>query len=368
MNSPRNGTVTLIGPGVRIDGNITFAGYLRIQGDIFGNVRCDSDSSGTAVVHGAGSVTGSIATPNIVIGGRVQGPIRASGSIEIQDGAHVTGDADYRLLTIEPGAIIEGLLRSTETCGDGAPRLDRRIVASDAPELRTLDGPAAHHRRASDRIRSGGRIGGIASAVALAVGIGAWLSRDVNLFPPPDAVAANAPPTEPVLPAAPPEAAPPPTPAKAVLPPAAAVAPPPVAEPARIERVTRENPGPDAGKVITVEGMDAEKPAGIVFVKTREPAVLYVKSRSATGDGTRTELPERASRRFPMSGNDVLRVAQGRDLDIYYQGRKLSPAMVEGGQWLAFVPVAAGAATSSMAPITAVSPATPAVPGAGPRE
>lgn len=360
-NSPRNSTVTLIGPGVRIDGNITFSGYLRIQGDVVGDVRCDSDSSGTVVVHGAGSVAGAIATPNLVIGGRVQGPIQASGSIEIQDGAHVTGDALYRLLTIEPGAIVEGALRSTETSGDGAPRLDRRIVAASTPEIQALDGPIAHHRRASDRVRSGSRIAGIAAAVMLAVGTGVWLSQDVNLFPPPDAVAADAPAADPVLPPAPEKAVVPP-------PPSTATAPPAAPEPARVERVKAENPRPDADRIFTVEGIDADKPAGIVFVKTREPAVLFVKSRGAAGDGTRIEVPDRASRRFPISANDVLRVAQGRDVDIYYQGRRLSSAMVEGGQWIAFVPVAPAVATPAVAPITAVSPAAPPAPGATPSE
>lgn len=373
--APGNGTVTLIGPGVRIDGNIAFTGYLRVQGDIVGNVRCDSDSSGTAVVHGAGSVTGSISTPNIVIGGRVQGPLHASGSIAIQDGAHVTGDAQYKLLTIEPGAIVEGSMRSTAALEEATPRLDRRIVASDVSEIQALDKPVAHDRRASDRYRGKARVAGIAAAAIAVAGIGAWMSRDVRLAPPTDAVAAavphvdKSPPPAPSKSSTPTPPAPPQPPMPKVQPaaPPAIVEAPPPPEPPKPEKAKAENPKPVAGKIITVEGMDSEKPANVLFVKTRESAVLFVKSRNAESDGTRMEVPNRATRRYPISENDVIRVAQGRDVDIYFQGRKLSPSMIEGGQWIAFAPMARVAPISPVSPVTPASriePTTPAVSNA----
>jgi cytoskeletal protein CcmA (bactofilin family) len=47
---------TLIGAGVRVSGNITFSGVLRIHGDVHGDVLCDADDIGTAVVGHSGKV------------------------------------------------------------------------------------------------------------------------------------------------------------------------------------------------------------------------------------------------------------------------------------------------------------------------
>ncbi|MBI4998064.1 MAG: polymer-forming cytoskeletal protein, partial [Rhodocyclales bacterium] len=95
-NDPRSSAVTIIGPSASIRGSIAFSGYLRVQGSVVGDVTCNSETSGTTVIHGAGSVAGAIKTPNIVVGGRVEGPLEAAESIEIHDGATVVGAPPVR--------------------------------------------------------------------------------------------------------------------------------------------------------------------------------------------------------------------------------------------------------------------------------
>ncbi len=80
----QNRTDSLIGAGVCVSGNITFSGVLRIHDDVHGDVLCDADDIGTAVVGHSGKVIGSVKAPHIVVTGRVQGPVHSSAFIEIQ--------------------------------------------------------------------------------------------------------------------------------------------------------------------------------------------------------------------------------------------------------------------------------------------
>jgi cytoskeletal protein CcmA (bactofilin family) len=328
-----NGTVTIIGPGVRIVGDVAFSGYLRVQGEVVGNITCTSDTHCTTVVHGAGSVTGAIKSPNIVVAGRVQGPLFATESIEIHDGASVVGDVRYKRLAIHEGGHLDGALVPNAASDQERLRQERRVARPEAPEIKELDGPLAHDRRATDRVWSARRIA-IAAALLLAVGVAVWAIRRPAVEAP---VAAGPAAPVNVLPAMPPRVEEPPV---APAPPS-----PPVPEPRTESKPAApapELPRADPNKVVTVQGTDLDKPADLFFVATREPVVLFKKLRSDTGDGTRIELPAGAKRRFPISENEVVRVAQGRNLDLFYQGRKLAPGTLHSGGWIGFVPLVEG--------------------------
>jgi cytoskeletal protein CcmA (bactofilin family) len=339
-NGPRSSAVTIIGPSASIKGNIAFSGYLRVQGSVIGDVTCSSETSGTTVIHGAGSVAGAIKTPNIVVGGRVEGPLEAAESIEIHDGASVVGDARYKFLAIQEGGTIDGRLVPTAAAESAKPHKERRVAAPEVPEIRQLDGPHAHDRRASDHFWTRGRIGA-AAAVIVALAAIAWLRHDKPGGEPSAAAVAPAPeapkpvlPAEPVVPAKAEEAAPPPK-SEAAAPelprPETKPVPPPAPAP--------ESPKADPNKVVTVQGTDLDKPSDVFFVATREPAVLYKKLRSDTGDGTRIDLGTGAKRRFYITESEVVRVAQGRNLEMFFQGRKLSAGMIQSGAWISFVPL-----------------------------
>lgn len=350
------GVVTLIGAGVRIEGALTFHGYLRIQGDIVGDVRCDDDTVGTVVVHGAGSVCGAIAAPNVVVGGRIQGPMRATASIEILSGAQVRGDAHYRLLTIEPGAIVEGeLIPSAST--DAAPGRERRVLSPDEKEIQALDGALAHGRRATDRPGRGARrAAGIAVAAGIVVGAGLWWDGESG---PAATVAPES--AMPAFGTRPPAPGPAPSPAAADAAPVAvaAAAPVPLAEP-----VKADGPAPavrTVSRIVTVTGADPAKPAGVVYVRTRDPAVLWVKPRAADGEGRRIEVAGHVSTKYPVSADELLRVAEGRGVELFYQGRKLASATIEGGYWIAFE----AAGKPPAAPPSPVAAAIPPVPASG---
>jgi hypothetical protein len=104
-----------------------------------------------------------------------------------------------------------------------------------------------------------------------------------------------------------------------------------------------QSPVADTEKVVTIQGVNPGKPGGVFSVVGREPSVLIRKKRDEATEGTRIEIPHGAAASIPFARNDIFRVVQGRDIEIFYQGRKVGPKTIESGAWISFVPQGAGA-------------------------
>ena len=101
---------SLIGVGTRIDGNVVFSGGLRVDGEVRGNISCDSAHEGMLVISEKASVEGAVCVSHVVINGTVVGPVSASGSLELLSAARVTGDVEYHQIEMQQGAVIQGRL------------------------------------------------------------------------------------------------------------------------------------------------------------------------------------------------------------------------------------------------------------------
>ena len=297
----QHGTDTMIGAGMRVEGHVAFSGVLRVQGEVLGDVACQGDAGDTVVVDATGSVTGAVGAPRIVVRGRILGPLHSAQSIDIQPGGRVVGDASYRHIAIHAGGLVEGAL---------TPALPIDAVI-EAPS-----GHSPHAYAESSAKRFGGR-GALAGAAALAllVAAGVWLSRPAATpAPPATEVSAK-------------EAVPPPP---AAAEPVAAPAPAaPPAAPARPAEAVEET---------TVQGVNPAKPAGVFLLVSKAPSVLYRKKREEEGEGTRLAVPRGKTVSIAIGRNELFRVAEGRDLEIFYQGRKVAPKTIETGAWMRFVP------------------------------
>ena len=106
----QNAIDTLIGVNTRIEGNITFCGGLRIDGEVFGNINCEEGQQGTLVISEKARVEGEVRVGHVVINGTLIGPVSASESLELLSAARVTGDVEYQKIEIQQGAVIEGRL------------------------------------------------------------------------------------------------------------------------------------------------------------------------------------------------------------------------------------------------------------------
>jgi cytoskeletal protein CcmA (bactofilin family) len=331
-------SVTIIGPEARIDGDVAFSGYLRVQGQIRGDVTCKSTSGGTTVVHASGSVAGTIESPRVVVLGRVQGFVRAADSIEIQRGASLVGDASYKRIVIRAGGVMEGLLSPVApSAGDQDGQQGRQPVAAST-EMDTLDRLLADGADARKRYWTGRKIGAVGALVG-AVVVLIWIGSTMPPIEPPPATPALDPPVAPPAIAR--------DKPRVITPPATVenTAPPPLNSAGN--GVLAEAPAPPAtpnppivnpDKVIRVQGMDADKPADAFFVETRDNAVIVKKGRYSPSDEMRIELPRRSKKRIAIAQDDIVRVAQGRNALLFYQGRKLSGGMIDSGAWISFVP------------------------------
>ena len=108
-NKAPNRIDTLISAETRIDGDIHFTGGLRIDGTVRGNVT-ESVTPSTLVLSESGRIEGAITVSQVVINGKVIGPVQALQFIELQPKSRVTGDVSYKSLEMHTGSVVEGKL------------------------------------------------------------------------------------------------------------------------------------------------------------------------------------------------------------------------------------------------------------------
>jgi cytoskeletal protein CcmA (bactofilin family) len=101
---------TLIGKGVRVQGDIDFLGGMHLDGAIAGNVRSDSAPDSTLSVSESGSIEGSVDVPNVILQGQVRGDIRGAERVVLGATARVEGDVYYGVIEMTLGAQIMGKL------------------------------------------------------------------------------------------------------------------------------------------------------------------------------------------------------------------------------------------------------------------
>lgn len=114
-----NGKIdSLIGAGTIIEGNVTFSGGLRIDGEVRGNVSSTDESQGTLVLSEHARVDGEVRVSHLVVNGTINGPVRSNGFLELQSHARVTGDVEYSAIEMHLGAIVQGrLVHQAEVAG-----------------------------------------------------------------------------------------------------------------------------------------------------------------------------------------------------------------------------------------------------------
>jgi len=110
-NKPQGRIDSLIGAGTQVEGNIRFAGGLRIDGEVKGNIEAaESATSSTLVLSEQARIEGSVNVAHVVVNGTIVGPVMASESLEMQAQARIVGDVEYTVIEMHQGAVIEGRL------------------------------------------------------------------------------------------------------------------------------------------------------------------------------------------------------------------------------------------------------------------
>src|SRR5256885_13012040 len=96
--------LSIIGAGMRVEGDIVAEGVVKIEGTVVGTVRAGRQ----VLVAKGGEVEGDVITKEAIIGGEVRGSVRAEERIEIQAASVVHGDLASRRLQGQEGGEFYG--------------------------------------------------------------------------------------------------------------------------------------------------------------------------------------------------------------------------------------------------------------------
>src|SRR6202521_516983 len=99
------GALSIIGPGMRVVGDIAADGVVKIEGTVVGTVRAGRQ----VLVAKGGEVEGDIVTREAIIGGEVRGTVVADERVEIQASSVVHGDITSRRLLVHAGGESNGV-------------------------------------------------------------------------------------------------------------------------------------------------------------------------------------------------------------------------------------------------------------------
>jgi len=125
-NSPPQKRIdSLIGAGTVVDGDISFSGGLRIDGQVRGNVTAANGDPCTLVVSEHARVDCEIRVSHVVINGTINGPVTADDYLELQANARIMGDVSYRQVEMRVGAVVQGRLNHAEQGGAAVVELKR---------------------------------------------------------------------------------------------------------------------------------------------------------------------------------------------------------------------------------------------------
>lgn len=120
--------LSIIGTGMRVVGDITADGVVKVEGTVTGTVK----AARQVLVAKGGLVEGDVVTREAIIGGEVRGGIKADERVEIQAASVVYGDIATKRLLVHEGGEINGVLRMGEAEAEGV----RRIEAERPPQIR----------------------------------------------------------------------------------------------------------------------------------------------------------------------------------------------------------------------------------------
>ena len=106
--------VSIIGPGMKIVGDCSSDGTIRVEGHVEGSV-----SAGKSVVVGQqGEVVGDIKTQDAIIAGSVSGSVAAESRVELQSTCRIKGDIQSRRVKLDEGGQVDGRLHMGVRGGD----------------------------------------------------------------------------------------------------------------------------------------------------------------------------------------------------------------------------------------------------------
>lgn len=98
--------VSIIGPGMKVVGDCSSDGTIRIEGQVEGSVK----AAKSVVIGKEGAVLGDVVTQDAIVAGRVNGSVNAESRVELQATCRVQGDIRSRRIKLDEGGQVDGQL------------------------------------------------------------------------------------------------------------------------------------------------------------------------------------------------------------------------------------------------------------------
>lgn len=103
-----------IGRGIEVNGDITFADRLQVDGKSTGKLTSES---GTLIIGETGQLEAQVDVGVCVVHGELHGNIIARSKLEIRRSGRVHGDVITPVLLVEEGATFNGAIRMSKESG-----------------------------------------------------------------------------------------------------------------------------------------------------------------------------------------------------------------------------------------------------------
>ncbi len=104
---PPASTLSIIASGMVVTGDVRCDGVLRVDGTLEGKVL----GARQLVVTPGGRIHGEVVAEEIVVGGVIDGNVRASTRLELQGSAVVNGNIETRAFVVPEGGRVNGDIR-----------------------------------------------------------------------------------------------------------------------------------------------------------------------------------------------------------------------------------------------------------------
>lgn len=116
---------TLIGNGSFVKGDLKVNGFIRIDGDIDGNLETD----GAVIISEKARIRGNITAKSIIVGGVIIGDITAKDGVKLLSSSAVIGNVISRKVQMEDNVVFHGHCISVQNEENYALAADRFLQA-----------------------------------------------------------------------------------------------------------------------------------------------------------------------------------------------------------------------------------------------